>query len=1351
MGRRVFIIFLLTITAITTAAVVYIQSEKFAEILKKEIRTRVTKNLGLDVDFERMKIGVFPPSVSLVNVKTVVLKKDNPIGLGEDSVIFFESLGFNFRMFQAFSRGIAVNKVFINTGKVALTLPSSQSKDSEKFDYANYFEKQIILKISDQFSIHIRQLEIRDLDLNLKFSKKEKNDFLEINSIKYLAITPSKEGTNLVANFENVFFSFGDFSEKLAVLKINADLNKKQIDLVNLDVQRRAAAIHARGTLLGDLNDFDKVRIDLDAILRTPLEELKDLTKDASGLSGELRADLKAVGTFGNPSFQGTVGVESFQYRLWNVDKISLVGSYHNNGIILDSAELLNGQSKIAIKNQVELALPIKNLDSSLNLALSKFKFSDFSGDLKKDVSNLEFEADGIVNISLALREAQKKISLNSLIIRPNLSVQKLELNNQKFGIKRPYQKIFSTTPFKLNAEVDLKDGGVNINNLLAVFESGQLSGKGRVDKKNGFNIDATTELIDLGKEIKDIGGNLVSGVGSLNLKVRGPSESVRLDFEINAKDTVFGNFNIGKAKGVISYRDGDNEIRLIDIEGGHDRSSYLLSGKVDLSEKEKIELTANFSDSDPNDIFKIFAVQLKKISWIPHGMTGSINGNVLVGGTYSKDLETLEISGNLTGNNLGYVGEIVHDFSSRIELKNNRIHASAISARKYETQITGEISYNLFTDEMLYWVEADRGKVRNIDYFASTGIPLDGIFFLRSDGKGTWEKLNSKTTIEVKSVFARTKPIDNFDFLVETKDGITNMSGHFGEDLDFDFKKSSQTASSSFLRVNSKNKDIGFILCLLNKEICLDPNLELRLGMGGELNWHGSNWTKSNGKFLIQDLKLLKSGVSLQAEKPIQISFDEGFGKTNAPIHFSGEETNLKVSLSGDLSGKKVENSVIGNSTLRILEFISPVIEESKGTLDLNLAIKGSLSQANFMGSLSIPDGVLRIKGVDALVENLKGKINLSGNRVSIESLSGQLGGGVVQLTGGLDLYLDKAPRFFIDAYMNNNRLKFVPVNFIEIGEAKISFTGNAAPYTLGGTAKIKRVMMRNNFDVATKSGAKTARYLPEKINGEKSFYIIKIKAIAENGVVVDNNLLDAEFRGELTLLNTFASPQIIARAELVKGKLLFRNTAFTLDHAYIRAPNPEVLNPQFSVGGVANVDTYKINIFASGTIDKPKISLTSSPSLAQEDIISLLAFGYRGEDTKRLRSSDTSAITYSEVGSILLEQLQLSQNLQQKGIKVSVQPSINDGNANLLRRNDQTSAAAPKVYIQTQIVKNLEAAFGGTLGSTQGQEVDARLEYHLGSRTSVSAVYEQEPELDVKQQTSSFGGDLKFRWGFK
>lgn len=1347
MGKRIFWIFILVVTVCTTAAVMYIQSEGFARIAKVRIQQTVARDLGLELNFDRLQVGVLPPSLSLVNVDVKVSQKSNALGLSMDTVLKAGRLGFSFRMIQAFSRGIAVNKVFLSDGDIQLLIPKSKNDEpSEKL--SELVHQAIRIPLGDGFTASIRQLEVRTTKLHLSWWEPKGFARLQIGDVTYLAVTPTSSGTNLVANLENLEIETGTLKEKAKTLKVNADIQKNLIELSTLDLQRRDAAVHAAGKFVGSIDDVNNLRPDVDLILRTPLTELADFDKSFDKFQGELLADVKLVGRVREPAFQGKIELNNFRHGLWDFDKLQVAGSYGAGMLTVDSASVNKAGGKIALKNKLELAIPFTPEPRAFQLQLSKVEFAEFAGDLKKSVNNLRMNLDGMVGLRLDFSGGAKP-KLAGIGIRPELTVRELELNNQTYGKPRAYKRIFRVEPFQLVGAIQWRDGEVRVNEGRLVFPSGTVEARGTVSDGKGFDLYGTAESLDLGREVGSISGIPISGVGPAKLHVHGPSEAVLLDFDINHRDAKFVNFDFGEVAGRVTYDDGKSYLYLTGIKGKKNSSRYEVEGKVNVGDGDDISLDAVFSESDPNDLFAIFAKQLEKLTWIPRGMTGTIEGRAKVGGGYSRDLETLDITGNIKGKNLAYMGEMLHELDANASLRGGVLSAKTLRARKYEALFQGEIEYKL-SGEMKYLLEANKAKLRSLDFISSAGLPLDGLFSLRSQGQGKWETLVSNTKIDMRNAFVRTRAVPPLEMMYNTFADHSEYQVRLGENAEISGRLAQNLNSESSATVRMENANFDFFFCALSRRSCADPALNFNVSANAALKWKGKNWQAMSGEGLIKDFSVAKTGYHLRSPKPIPLAAANGVLEAEKFL-LEGEQSKLYVKATGRVDGTGIDSQVQGDASLKLLEFLTPLIEESRGKMGVTLALTGSVSDAHFRGNLDLQDGFLRLGGLDAPVDSLNGRIRLQGSSVNLDSVTGQMGGGSVQASGSMDVYLDRAPRFDLDLFLANNRVKFFPVTYAEISDAKLSLTGQKPPYLFGGTVRMKRVLMRNNFDLAGGKGIQNARYLPEKVGGAKSFYEIRIKAIADGGIFVENALLNAEFKGEATLLNNFEFPQVVARAELVRGKLLFRNTAFTLDHAYIRAPNPEYFNPQFSVGGVTDVDSYRISIFASGTIEKPKISLTSYPSIPQEDIVSLLAFGYRGEDARKVKSDDTSAITYSEVGAILLEQLQLNQNLQSKGLRVSVMPSLNESEANIISpKSNQT--AAPKVYLQTQILKNLDAAFGGTLGSARGQSVDAKLEYRVGRKASLSAVYEQMPVgLDATETRSSYGADLKFRWGFK
>jgi hypothetical protein len=1349
MGKRIFWIFIITVVLSTTAVILYIQSESFASIVKNEIQKTVSRDLGIELNFDRVRIGILPPSISLLKVDLKVKSKSNALDLSTDTVFKVERLGFSFRMIQSFSRGIAVNKVFLNDGEVELLLPKGKAESSNE-KLSDLLHKPIQIQVGDKFLISVRQIEVRNTKTKISWRNGDSIDSLTVEKVSYLALTPAFESTNLVSNLENIEIKTKNLNENFSAFKLNADVKRNRIDISTIDLQRKDAVLHGSGAITGSVDEVEQLRSELNIILRSPLRELADYDPSIKGLEGDLKGDFLLTGKLHSPEVKGNLVLEKLSFRSWVLDSINVKGSYSSNGeIAINALEALKDKGKIFLRKAITVKLPLQSQKIDLDIGFESANLQSFAGDLKEDINNLLMEVNGNLDAKVDLVSVGKKIEVGDVFFRPNVQIKNLELNNQVLGKNRPYKTIFKVTPIQVTGNATISNGNLFVNEAELKLESGVVGVAGSVTKQRGFDLRGNSPSVDLGKEVGFISDIPLTGAGAASIYVYGKSDEIKIDFDVKQKNAKFINFDFGSIDGKITYDDKKSYIYLENIKGEKGTSNYSAEGKIDIGEGDSIDLDVEFRESDPNDLFAIFAHQIKDISWIPHGMTGNLKGKVKVGGGYSKDVYSLELKGGVFGENLSYLGEMIHEADIDFSLKDAILNAKINRARKYETPIFGNISYKL-SGELDYFLETAKGKLRSIDWFSSSGLPIDGLFQLKSRGKGKWETLESKSTFHILNAYVRTKSLPEINLELETLSDRSKFNGNIGSNANIQatWSGSDKFESNAQMKFNKTNFD--FILCALSKRNCNDPSLSLSISGESKFSWKGRDWHRLSGRGEISDLTLAKTGFQLKNSDPIEINAKGGNLSIDKMV-MVGDGSRLNFRLLGAADGSGLENTVTGDVSLRMLEFVTPLVEEARGVLGINLGLSGGISNAKFKGLLQWQDGFIRLGGVDAPVDNFSGQIRFNENRVTLDGVNGQIGGGSVLAKGSMDLFLNRAPKFDIELNLANNRLKFFPVNYAEILDAKIGFTGERAPYLLSGTARTKRVMMRNNFNLSGGAkSAKNARYLPENIGGSKSFYEIRIKAIAESGVLVQNNLLDAEFKGEVTLLNTFEFPQLVARAELVKGKLLFRNTAFTLDHAYIRAPNPEVFNPQFSIGGIANVDNYRISIFASGTIEKPKISLSSYPSIPQEDIVSLLAFGYRGEDARKVNPGDTSAITYSEVGSILLEQLQINQNLSSKGLKVSVTPALNETEASIIRPNS-TQTASPKVNVKTQILKNLDASFGGTVGSTQGQSLDARLEYRLSRKATVSAIYEQTPNLDLNDIKSSYGADLKFRWGFK
>ncbi|NUM87575.1 MAG: translocation/assembly module TamB domain-containing protein, partial [Bdellovibrionales bacterium] len=1038
-------------------------------------------------------------------------------------------------------------------------------------------------------------------------------------------------------------------------------------------------------------------------------------------------------------------------YGLWDFDSLQVRGRWLAGRLNLSELELGRSEGVLALEDSFEVALPLRAQELAIPLVARNVSYLDFAGEALKSVSAIKGSFTGRVGLTLALESMKSGLRVGAAHIRPDLTVSGFELNNQVWGKQRPLRRILATkNPFRLKGAVTVRGGDVSFDGSSLEFPTGTLQVSGGLSSASGWDVRGEVAQVDLGEELGMIAELPVVGNGGLKAHIHGKGDGIFFDFDLKQRNARFLNFNFGELEGRVSIDDRNSIVFLDRLAGKMNASRYEVNGSVSIDGKsDDIDLTARFVKTAPDDLFTVFAHQLRNISWIPHGMTGDVDGIARVTGGYSEGIDSLQIRADLRGARLLYKGEFISEISARAGLDRGTIFARGVKAKKYNSEFTGEIQY-FRNDEMKYEFSVPRGKVRDLDWVAGLGFPLEGTWEIRGSGSGKWETLRSDTKILLKNLVVRTKPVPPVAIhLGSGKDDVRIDVVSDTKDLALRWILS-RGGESSF-EVAAKNPELNWVLCAINRKTCSDEALHLRLDGDFRMRWPNGSLKHGTGGGTLRALDATKETLSVSLGRPMEIVAAGGEIRTGQ-AEFSGTDTKVILSTATALDGERIDWSLRGESSLRILEFVTSLIEEAKGKISLNVNLGGSLSQVNGSGKIDLRDGILRVSGLDAPVEELNGRLAFRGQAVQFEGTQARIGGGEVRLAGGLKLHLDRAPEMGIDLFLSNNRIRFFPVNFAEFDEARLSFSGEKPPYLFGGLARVRRALMKKNFDFGGQKTQRAAKYLPERLGKKSSVYELKIRAVAEHGVVVDNDLLNAEFRGEVSLLNNFEYPQVTARAELVKGVFHFRNTPFTLDHAVVKMPNPEYLDPQFSLGGMANVNGYKVSIFAAGSAENHRISLSSSPGLSQEDILSLLAFGYTGTEARKINPDDKSALTYTEVGSILLDQLKLNKDLQQRGFKISVAPSIRESEANIIRPRTTGGSAAPKVYLKTQVMKNLDASVGSAFGSSQGgNELDATLDYRMGNKASVGAIYEQEPGIQVNEPRRSYGADIKFRWGFK
>jgi len=560
-------------------------------------------------------------------------------------------------------------------------------------------------------------------------------------------------------------------------------------------------------------------------------------------------------------------------------------------------------------------------------------------------------------------------------------------------------------------------------------------------------------------------------------------------------------------------------------------------------------------------------------------------------------------------------------------------------------------------------------------------------------------------------------------------------------------------------------NWDFTTLLGIMGKtdtrdyEANLSATMDLKCENGGF--WH------SSGEGLIDKFYVRHGTSQMKNDGPISVKFDDGFVNVDK-FHVQGDNTDVKVT--GTKTRKDALNmNVSGRVDLSLLSFLTPFFREMSGEMSLSTQIGGTLLHPDLLGSAFLKKGFFRLEALPQPFEDVSADLLFSQQRILLNRLAGHFGGGNLTAGGSLTFKSLSEVPVEISGDLLNTALD-VPDGLVTHGDLRFSITGNWFPYLLTGEYNIASGIYSKNFgdEETAAAGLKRSAYLPQ-VTLRKNFSPIEVDILTHfnKGLSIKNDLLEADLKGDLEVKGEPAHP--ILKGEVIAqpgGKILFRETPFNITGFDVHFNNPTENNPQVYAQGTTHVRDWDIVLLVEGTAQKYKIDLTSSPTLSEKSIISLLALGVTDEDENKLQQStvsnlagltnpvaaqtNASTVQASQAGNLLLGSTINNEFKKKFGINIRLSQDVDETHNIVMPR-----VIAEKVWSPT-----ITTSVSNTLGEYVTR--DANVEYKLNHHFSLLGSYEGRDfdpmSLNGPTPTDStlgtqniFGLDLQYQMEFK
>ena len=552
----------------------------------------------------------------------------------------------------------------------------------------------------------------------------------------------------------------------------------------------------------------------------------------------------------------------------------------------------------------------------------------------------------------------------------------------------------------------------------------------------------------------------------------------------------------------------------------------------------------------------------------------------------------------------------------------------------------------------------------------------------------------------------------------------------------------------SASVETTLTNADLTNLLSLLipNSKVRVSGRANGTIKASGDLLDDDNNftWAGLTGTATFSELTFRAEDVQLTATTPLIVKFSPGEVAFDG-ARFTGTGTN--ISLDGTLataSGGSQNLNINGSLNLRVLNGVSPDFF-STGTAEVAVRVSGTFEDPRLIGTASLAGASVSVLlGNERwTVSNLTTVVRFTSNQAQIDSLTGTLGGGRVNATGGALLDGLTVSGFRLNLRADDVTVPF-PQDFRSTLDADVEIKGSSREQLISGQVNLRRTEYTQDIELADLINSTRAESIEEgaEIELTRTAVFAALRVEGRNALVVHNNLADLTGSVSLQLDGPVRDPTISGRITSTSGTLNFRNDRYDVTRALVDLPPTRNADPVLNIQGESQIRGYRVIITLTGPLSQPQAVVRSEPALPQADVVSLITTG-------QLSADDTSSSILSQSGvgaaTSLLTDALINAPAQRATSKLfgltrfEINPVIGG-------RTGSTPAA--RLTLGRRISKEVSVTYSTNVTSDPNQIV--ALEYRVSDRLSFIAQYEQATTRKLSAHTNDFSFEIRFRKRF-
>ncbi len=365
------------------------------------------------------------------------------------------------------------------------------------------------------------------------------------------------------------------------------------------------------------------------------------------------------------------------------------------------------------------------------------------------------------------------------------------------------------------------------------------------------------------------------------------------------------------------------------------------------------------------------------------------------------------------------------------------------------------------------------------------------------------------------------------------------------------------------------------------------------------------------------------------------------GSAVTVRAARLTGPGTDFSVTGRWSLDQKNpLDLRIGGHADLKLVRDLNRDLIAS-GSVKVDASVRGSLGAPQVTGRVEFANAGFNISDVPNGISSANGVLLFTGDRASIQSFTGETGGGKIELSGFAAYGGDGPTVFRLHASALQVRVRY-PEGVSTVANADLRFSGTNDSSILSGTITVLRTGFnpQSDFSSLLAQSSEPVR-TPASRTGLLGGLTYDVQIATAPDIQVQSSLTqDVQVEANLRLRGTYTSPAVLGRVNITHGQVVFFGTRYNISQGSVSFFNPVNVEPVLDIDLETKARGIQVTLNVSGPLSKLNLTPRSDPPLQFSEIVALLATGRTPTDEASLSyGQNTAAPAWQQsAGSALL-----------------------------------------------------------------------------------------------------------------